>query len=270
MEYTIKKISIILATYNEKENIGRLIDEISDHLTDYDYEIIVVDDDSPDKTWEIVENRCEKNDKLSLIRRIDERGLTSALNCGIRNSSGDVIVWLDCDFQMPPETILELLRRIESGNDVAIGSRFVKGGGDVRDEGSDYKSIINFHKKLSTFLCLLTSRIFKTDFTDWTSGFIAIKRKVFEEKLLYGDYGEYFIYLMHYVINSNYKYIEVPYVLVERLYGESKTTGNLKSVFTKGIKYLRAIFILKIIELSYYKIYKKYDRDEKSVLAEKE
>ena len=66
---------------------------------------------------------------------------------------------------------------------------------------------------------------------------------------------------MHHVINSNYKYIEVPYVLVERLQGESKTTGNLMGVFTKGIKYVLAIFILKIIELSYYKIYVKSDRD---------
>mgnify|MGYP000017550228 CR=1 FL=1 len=261
MEYAIRKISIILATYNEKENIGRLIDEISIHLKDYDYEIIVVDDDSPDKTWVLVEKKCQSNKNLSLIRRIDERGLTSALNCGIRNSSGDVVVWLDCDFQMPPNKILELIHKIESGYDVAVGSRFVKDGGDDRDEGADSKRIINVHKKLSAILCRFTSRIYKTDFTDWTSGFIAIKRKVFEEKLLYGDYGEYFIYLMHHVINSNYKYIEVPYVLVERLYGESKTTGNLISVFTKGIKYLRAIFILKIIELSYYKIYVKSDRD---------
>jgi len=260
MEYTIKNISVILATYNENENIGRLIDEISILLVDYEYEIIVVDDDSPDKTWEVVEDRCKSNDKLILVRRMDERGLTSALNCGIRYSSGDVIVWLDCDFQMPPEKILELLCKIESGYDVAIGSRFVKGGGDDRDVGTESKSIINFHKKLSTFLCLLISNIFKTDFTDWTSGFIAIKRTVFEEKLLYGDYGEYFIYLMHYVINSNYKYIEVPYVLVERLHGESKTTGSILGVFTKGIKYLAAIAILKVIELSYYKIYIKHDK----------
>ena len=63
MEYAIRKISIILATYNEKENIGRLIDEISIHLKDYDYEIIVVDDDSPDKTWVLVEKKCQSNKK---------------------------------------------------------------------------------------------------------------------------------------------------------------------------------------------------------------
>ena len=148
MEYSIKKISVILATYNENENIGRLIEEIAIILVDYEYEIIVVDDDSPDMTWQVVDDMRKMNDKLILIRRMDERGLTSALNCGIKNSCGDVIVWLDCDFQMPPEKILELLSKIESGYDVAIGSRFVKGGGDVRDVGTDSKSIINLHKKL--------------------------------------------------------------------------------------------------------------------------
>ena len=95
-------ISIIIPTYNEADNIKILINQISSALKGNKYEIIVVDDDSPDKTWEIVKKITRRNSQIKLIHRTQERGLTSALNAGIKASHGSIIGWLDADLSHPP------------------------------------------------------------------------------------------------------------------------------------------------------------------------
>ncbi len=243
----METVSVVLPTYNEVENIGRLIDAISEVLVAWDFEIIVVDDNSPDGTWKVVEEKSKNNERVRLLRRMNERGLTTAIATGIRKSRGDVVVWMDCDFQMPPEKIAELLEAIEDGYDVAVGSRFIKGGGDARNDRSlDQKRIIYIHRFLSRLICAIASLVFRMKFKDWTSGFIAIKKKIFDKFELHGDYGEYFIYLMHYAIKRGYRYIEIPYVVTPRLEGSSKTSASYLGMISKGMKYLFAIFKLSL------------------------
>jgi len=253
-----KKVSVILPTYNEKENIQLLIDELSEILSEIDYEIIVVDDNSPDETWRIVEDNVKHNSRIRLNRRVDKKGLTSALNDGIELSTGEIIVWMDCDFQMPPSTVIELISTINKGYDAVVGSRFIEGGDDLR---YDYKAsqgqIVNIHRYLSKLICILTAKIFATNHTDWTSGFIAINKKVFDRFSLFGDYGEYFMYLIHYLKKSQYKIIEIPYTLLPRRSGFSKTSESYIGMLLKGIKYLYAIIRLKLFDQFYYSIYKK-------------
>lgn len=252
------KVSVILPTYNERENIGPIIDEIGDLLGKRDYEIIVVDDNSPDGTWRIVEEKAKDDSRIHLYRRMDKRGLTSALNAGIDAAHGDIIVWMDCDFQMPPSVVPELLRHISNGYDAAVGSRFVKGGSDLRyNQDIDQDRIVNIHRHLSKIICWLTAKIFGTEHTDWTSGFIAIRKEIFERFDLFGDYGEYFMYLIHYLIKSGYRVVEVPYVLVPRERGISKTSKSYRGMTLKGVKYLYAIFRLKLLDTFYYSIYRK-------------
>ncbi len=95
-------VSIILPTYNERENIIPLLRRLTDILSEKSYEIVVVDDDSPDGTWKFVQEEMYHHSTIKLIRRTDKHGLTSALNAGIDASAGDVVVWLDSDFQHPP------------------------------------------------------------------------------------------------------------------------------------------------------------------------
>jgi dolichol-phosphate mannosyltransferase len=251
-----KKVSVVLPTYNEKENIGPLIDEIIRTVKNRELEIIVVDDDSPDGTWMIVDEKAKTDGRILLTRRIGIKGLTSALNDGIRKASGDIVVWMDCDFQMPPSKISELLSAIDSGYDVAVGSRFVKGGGDARNDRSlNQPRIVYIHRFLSRLICAFCSFIFRMDFKDWTSGFIAIRKHIFDDIMLFGDYGEYFIYLIHYAVSSGYKVVEIPYVVTPRLRGSSKTSASYLGMISKGVKYVAAL-----VNLAFFKSYKKLRR----------
>jgi len=120
------EVSVIFPTYNERDNIGPLIREVRKYAP-ADTEIIVVDDNSPDGTWRVVEEMQKEVPNLHLIRRMDKRGLASALRDGIAASKGGIIVWSDCDFSMPPARIADLLAAIAGGLDVAVCSLYVKG-----------------------------------------------------------------------------------------------------------------------------------------------
>ena len=253
-----QKISVILPTYNEIDNIGPLIDEISIYLSKKDFEIIVVDDNSPDGTTKIVEKKKQQNPRIHILCRTKKRGLTSALNDGIAKASGQIIVWMDCDFQMPPSVVPELVEKVENGYDAAIGSRYVGDGGDLRYNRSlEPKRIKIIQTYLSLLISRLTTYLFSSNHKDWTSGFIAIKKDFFDRCDLFGDYGEYFMYLIHHLENSGYRITEIPYILGPRKKGESKTADGYYSMFCKGLKYILAIVRLKLLDVLYYSIYKK-------------
>lgn len=234
-------ISIILPTYNEKGNIVPLIQEIFQGLTK-EIEVIVVDDDSPDNTWQEVERLKETQGHLYLIRRIDRRGLVSALKEGIAASKGEVVVWLDSDLSMPPQKIKELLSGIDQGYDVVFGSRFVKGGGVEIITGSG-DTLLAF--LLSLILNRFIQFILGPYFKDYTSGFIALRRKILEEIPLRGDYGEYFIDLIYRAQKRGFKILEIPYLCRARSFGSSKTGRNFFHYFRRGRKYLWVTFKLK-------------------------
>lgn len=236
------ELSIILPTYNEKDNILVLLKEI-DNVLSCDYEVIIVDDDSPDGTWQLIKSYQEKDQRIKLIHRTNERGLTSALNAGIKLAKGKLIMWMDVDLSMPPEKIPELLIAIESGADVAVGSRYVSGGRDDR--------AVNFHlttqKFLSKHINVLCGKLLKCNFLDWTSGFIVLRRSLLDNYRLTGDYGEYFIHLINYLCHiPNVKIREIPYTIVPRQRGTSKTATNLSGFFRRGKKYILMILFLVI------------------------
>jgi len=95
------KISVILPTYNEADNIKNMVNRILKNVKDC-VEVIVVDDNSPDKEWQIVADMTQEDKRVKLIRRINEKGLVSALLKGIKGSTGNFIVWIDSDLSMPP------------------------------------------------------------------------------------------------------------------------------------------------------------------------
>jgi dolichol-phosphate mannosyltransferase len=237
------KTSIILATYNEYDNIVPLIERTIQSVPG-EKEIIVIDDDSPDGTGELVASYCKKNPVVRLIVRKNERGLRTAVERGISEASGDIIVWMDCDLSMPPEKIPELLEKvINKGYDVAVGSRYVKGGRDRRTDSG--KLILFFHTILSRIIVTFTSLMLNKSFKDWTSGFIAVKSEVIKKIPLNGDYGEFFIEMMYRLLQRSYKVIEVPYELIPRERGQSKTATNIWGFFTRGIKYIECVLKLR-------------------------
>ncbi len=226
------RASIILPTYNERENITALIEEILNKVNPA--EIIVVDDDSQDRTWEVVKNFDDP--RVKLIRRTDERGLTSAIKTGITAATGDMVVWMDCDFSMPPSIIPELLRAVEE-YDIAIGSRYVTGAGDKRD---------SFRERMGSWMINRLARLFLDhSINDYTSGFVAAKKAVFDKIDLRGDYGEYCIALLYHAKRKGLEIKEIPYICVTRKHGESKTATNLFKYLKRGMGYISAIFRLR-------------------------
>jgi dolichol-phosphate mannosyltransferase len=122
-------ISLVIPTYNEAENIPTIIDKIFDILrhNSLDGEVIIVDDDSPDRTWEIAEKLTTKYN-IKVLRRVNKRGLSSAVIDGFSVAKGDIIGVMDADLSHPPEKIPELLQPIISNkSDIAIGSRYIDG-----------------------------------------------------------------------------------------------------------------------------------------------
>ncbi len=207
------KVSVIIPTYNERKNLEELFDRISRALGDYEYEIIVVDDDSPDRTWEKAQELAEKY-PVRVIRRKEEKGLSSAVIRGFREAGGDVFVVMDADLQHPPETIPKLLKAIEDGADIAVGSRYVRGG---RVENWYW------YRKLISRGAIMLGRVALPkirDVKDPVSGFFALRRKTVENVKL-NPVG--FKILLEILIKGNYsKVVEVPFTFGLRHAGESK------------------------------------------------
>lgn len=207
------RISVIVPTYNERENLEELFDRISRALEGYDYEIIIVDDDSPDGTWEFAQQLGERY-PVKVIRRTKEKGLSSAVIRGFGEASGDVFVVMDADLQHPPEVIPELLEAIEDGADIAIASRYVPGGG-VKN-WYWYRKLISKGAIMIGRLALPKIRNVK----DPVSGFFALRREVVEGVNL-NPVG--FKILMEILIKGKYgKVAEVPFTFGLRKAGESK------------------------------------------------
>ena len=210
-------ISVIVPTYNESQNINILIQEITSVLNNNNIEgkIIVVDDNSPDLTWEIVNNI--KNDyNVELVRRLDEKGLSSAILDGFNRADTEIIGVIDADFSHPPEKIPELIKPIiEGDSDYVIGSRYVKGG-----------SVENWplHRKIASYIARLFVKGL-TDVKDPMSGFFFLNKNVIED--VYISPKGFKIGLELIVKGKYEKVIEVPITFRDRKYGKSKLGVNI-------------------------------------------
>jgi len=228
-----KSFSVVLPTFNEKDNILPLIKAIHDAVSFA--EIIVVDDNSPDGTWKLVQEYARHHDHIRLLRRIHEKGLVSALRDGIALAGGEVVGWMDCDFSMPPPVFVDLLDKIHKGYDAAVASRFVDGGGvEIITGSTDTMTAFLMSLSLNRFIQIILDSSFK----DYTSGFLCIKKAVLDQIPLRGDYGEYFIELIYRLKKSGRRIVEIPYLCRARTAGTSKTGTNIFHYFKKGVKYI--------------------------------
>jgi dolichol-phosphate mannosyltransferase len=238
-------VSVIMPTFNEGGHIQALICETARALLTSgirEYEIIVVDDDSPDRTWEkAAQAVCEQPVNVRVIRRMENHGLTVSICDGIASAQFDVVVWLDCDFSHPPEKIPQMLYMLKQGYDIAVNSRYTIGGGEDRTGKGGVIQLF-----LSRLLNWTIRFMLNPAFSDYTSGFIAVRRSVLAEINLRGDYGEYFVDFIYRAIKSGYRVCELPYVAVPRRSGESKTGNNLLQYAKRGSKYLWAVFQLRL------------------------
>lgn len=241
-------VSIIMPTLNEADNITDLIRLSVQATHDFgvrNIEILVVDDNSSDRTWDIASQVICPLANVRVIRRMSDHGLTASLREGIASVQNDIIIWMDCDFSHPPECIPQMLYMLNQGFDAVVNSRYVVGGGEERaGKGGPLQLFLSMVLNWSIRFLLQAS------FADYTSGFIAVRRPVLEQIPLRGDYGEYFVDFVFRALHKGYRICELPYNAKPRRSGLSKTGNNIFQYFRRGRKYLWTVFKLRIDVLS--------------------
>ena len=227
--------SLVIPTYNECKNVKSIVEQLSrllDGIIPGDYELIVVDDDSPDRTWEVALSLTAEYPQLRVMRRSDERGLSTAVIRGWQASRGEVLGVIDADLQHPPETLLQLLAEIQRGADLAAASRHIAEGGV-----SDWSVIRRFLSRGAQTVGLIILPGVVGRVSDPMSGYFMVRRTCIAGKTL--NPAGYKI-LIEVLGRGDIRWIgEVGYVFQERQAGESKVTGK------QYIEYLRHLLILR-------------------------
>ena len=218
-----KKVSIILSTYNEALVIEDTINKIFKYLNNV--EIILVDDNSPDGTFEKAKKINNPNLKVFLRK---SRGLASAFLLGLINSSSEVVGWLDSNMGVLAERLPEMLSQLEK-NDMVILSRYVDGGTDLRSKQRILSSqLINFFCRL-----ILSNKI-----KDYTSGIFLMKREVLLSAVpIANGHGEFFIEFIYKAHKASNKIVELPYVHPPDIEGMSKTATSVLRFCYLGFRY---------------------------------
>jgi dolichol-phosphate mannosyltransferase len=214
------KFSLVIPTYNEAPNVLAMVQKLS-HLLDSvmpgDYELIVVDDDSPDRTWEVAQALRSDYPCLQVMRRQQERGLSTAVIRGWQVARGEILGVIDGDMQHPPQVLLNMLEAIDLGADLAVASRHVNGGGV-----SDWSATRRFLSRGAQVLGLLVLPNVVGRVSDPMSGYFMVRRTAIELQVL-NPLG--YKILLEVLGRGNVDRVtEVGYVFQERLEGESKVT----------------------------------------------
>ncbi len=224
-------ISIILATYNEKEHIEDMVRDLFKH-SPQELEVIIVDDNSPDGTADIVKKL--NNPRVKLITRTKTRGLASAFNRGIIESRGEYVGWMDADMCMPANMIPKMYTKIvDEGFDVVIGSRYAP-------EGKDDRSLLRVAS--SHFINKMAGIFLGYGIKDYDSGFILLKRNIFDAvTIIPTGYGEYFMEFIYNICRAGFKVGEIGYYFRDRAEGKSKSFPHIFAFARTGFNYILRI-----------------------------
>ncbi len=232
-------LSLVLPTYNEKENLPKLLNELVqlfDPALGAKYELIVVDDDSPDHTWRAALNTAEKLPQVRVMRRQHERGLSTAAIRGWQAARGDFLGVMDADLQHPPTVNLRLLEELQRGAELAVGSRHVEGGGV-----STWSLARRILSRGAQFLGLLILPGVVGRLSDPMSGYFMFRRAAIAGIEL--DPIGYKI-LLEVLARGKMRWVsEVGYVFREREDGASKVTTSIY------LQYLRHLVRLRLVTL---------------------
>jgi dolichol-phosphate mannosyltransferase len=202
-------ISVIVPTYNEAESLPPLVERLGAAMSGHTWELVVVDDGSPDGTAEVA-NRLSARHPVWVVRRGGKAGLASAVIAGFKESRGDVLVVMDADLSHPPETVPALVKAIDEGADLAVGSRYVSGGA-VKDWPLRRRMV-------SRVACLMGNVLVPV--RDATSGFFAVRRTAIDGVHL--NAIGFKIGLEVIARAKAKKVVEVPYTFRDRELGASK------------------------------------------------
>ncbi|MCE9502082.1 MAG: glycosyltransferase family 2 protein [Leptospira sp.] len=214
------EFSLIIPTFNESKNIPILVPSIAEILekAKITFEIIVVDDNSPDGTWKIAEELSEKDDRIRVIRRIGKRGLSSAVLDGMGVARGNAFGVIDADMQHDESILPKMINEL-ADCDLVVGSRMAEEGG--------YGEFSFFRKLMSKTATLLAKIFLPIPVADPMSGFFVIKRSLFREVASEINPRGFKILLEFLGRKKGIRPKEVGYVFRNRVHGETKMSGSI-------------------------------------------
>jgi dolichol-phosphate mannosyltransferase len=210
------EIAIVVPTFNERDNVLKLKELLSETLKGRVWELVFVDDDSKDGTYDVLAAEARLDPRMRVIRRIGRRGLATAVVEGILSTTAPIVAVMDADLQHDERVLPDMIAKLDSsGADLVVGSRYTEGGGL-----GDWNARRRFISKFATDISRL---VVKADLTDPMSGFFLIRREAFERAVRRLS-GQGYKILLDIVASARppLKVAETPYTFRNRQHGESK------------------------------------------------
>ncbi|MDP9228709.1 MAG: polyprenol monophosphomannose synthase [Actinomycetota bacterium] len=217
------EVWVVLPTYNEADNLERLVGEVLERLPS-SRRVLIVDDNSPDGSGEIADRLASQHDEVSVLHRERKEGLGPAYIAGFREAlagGAELVVEMDADFSHDPAYLPQLLRAIE-GADVAIGSRYVAGGGLT-----EWGRVRRFISRGGSAYARAALGL---DVRDLTGGFKCLRREVLEsidlDTITSRGYA-FQVETTYRAIRAGFRVVEVPIVFRDRREGNSKMSKGI-------------------------------------------
>jgi dolichol-phosphate mannosyltransferase len=207
---------VCLPTYNERENLERMIEA----LEPLGVRVLVIDDNSPDGTGELADSLAAERDWVSVLHRERKEGLGPAYVAGFRQALADgaeLVLQMDCDFSHDPADVPRLIAAVDAGADLALGSRYVDGGG-IENWG--------LHRRVLSRGASLYTRVLLMPINDASGGFKCFRRSVLEsielEEIDATGMVSFQVEATYRALRKGFRVVEVPIVFVDRTAGQSK------------------------------------------------
>ena len=212
-------LSIVLPTYNERKNIEILIPELENLFLKkrYDFEIIVVDDSSPDGTAEAAEEMNRRYRNVRVIVRLKKEGIGAALREGYNAAKNEIIVSMDSDLSFDPNDIFRFLEKIEEGYDLVLGGRH---GSENNYEKKKFKIYVKWF--ISKFGNKMNKVLSGVNVSDFTANFRAVKKDAWKHIKTKEKTNSILLEMIILSKVKGYKIIEIPVAFKDRIHGESK------------------------------------------------
>jgi len=225
-------VSVITPTYNEAENLPILVGRLHAALGRVPHEIIVADDDSPDRTWEVGEQLAVDDPTVKVMRRFHDPGLSASVLDGMSMARGELLVVIDADLQHDTAVLPEMISHVQSGQvDVCVGSRSTEGGGY-----GDWSASRRFVSWVATLIARLMLRV---PVSDPMSGYFVVSREAYERTAPDINPRGFKILLEFIGRNRDLRVDEVGYEFAGRVHGETKLNRSVIRSYLLGVAELR-------------------------------
>lgn len=234
----LPSVSVVICTYNEKDNIQKSVDRIEPWLKKIaiTYEIIFVDDSSPDKTADVIKKIMKRNSNVKLILRKNKEGIGAAQKQGIHSANGDIIITMDADLSQDPKEFIKFSYYLQHNVEMVIGSRYVMGS---KIEGQPL-----FKRNASKVGNIIARNILQIPIKDLTHSYRAFYKKIFVDlktKIPSNEHPNYILEFSVEAYRHKHKIIEIPVIFTEREVGSSKLNLN-----KAGKNFLKTLFKLSM------------------------